>query len=60
VILVSGGQTRRQIMLLQDFAPTVPVCTPSFALYLAEVGQEMGVDLRTLRLRVGIFGPGRH
>ncbi|MFH1595252.1 MAG: phenylacetate--CoA ligase [Pseudomonadota bacterium] len=56
VIPVSGGQTRRQIMLLQDFAPTVLVCTPSFALYLAEVGQEMGVDFRQFKLRVGIFG----
>jgi len=56
VIPVSGGQTRRQIMLLLDFAPTVLVCTPSFALYLAEVGQEMGVDFRQLKLRVGIFG----
>jgi phenylacetate-CoA ligase len=56
VIPVSGGQTRRQIMLLQDFAPTVLVCTPSFALYLAEVGQEMGADFRQLKLRVGIFG----
>ena len=56
VIPVSGGQTRRQIMLLQDFAPTVLVCTPSFALYLAEVGQEMGADFRQFKLRVGIFG----
>ncbi len=56
VIPVSGGQTRRQIMLLQDFGPTILVCTPSFALYLAEVGQEMDVDFRSLQLRVGIFG----
>ena len=56
VIPVSGGQTRRQIMLLQDFGPTVIVCTPSFGLYLAEVGQEMGVDFANLKLRVGIFG----
>ncbi len=56
VIPVSGGQTRRQIMLLQDFGPTVLVCTPSFALYLAEVGQEMGMDFKKLQLRVGIFG----
>ncbi len=56
VIPVSGGQTRRQIMLLQDFGPTVLVCTPSFALYLAEVGQEMGVDFKNLKLKVGIFG----
>jgi phenylacetate-CoA ligase len=56
VIPVSGGQTRRQIMLLQDFGPTVIVCTPSFALYLAEVGREMDVDFQKLQLRVGIFG----
>lgn len=56
VIPVSGGQTKRQIMLLQDFAPTVLVCTPSFALYLAEVGQEMNVDFKRLKLRVGLFG----
>jgi phenylacetate-CoA ligase len=56
VIPVSGGQTRRQIMLLQDFGPTVIVCTPSFGLYLGEVGREMGVDFRQLKLRVGIFG----
>jgi|UniRef100_A0A7C3WRV6 phenylacetate-CoA ligase len=56
VIPVSGGQTRRQIMLIQDFGPTVLCCTPSFALYLAEVGQEMGVDFRETELRVGFFG----
>ncbi len=56
VIPVSGGQTRRQIMLLQDFGPTVLVCTPSFGLYLSEVGREMGVAFSKLKLRVGIFG----
>jgi phenylacetate-CoA ligase len=56
VIPVSGGQTRRQIMLIQDFGPTVLCCTPSFSLYLAEVGQEMGVDFAKTKLRVGIFG----
>ncbi|RJR32714.1 MAG: phenylacetate--CoA ligase [Deltaproteobacteria bacterium] len=56
VIPVSGGQTRRQVMLIQDFGPTVLCCTPSFALYLAEVGREMGVDFKKSKLRVGIFG----
>ncbi len=56
VIPVSGGQTRRQIMLIQDFGPTVICCTPSFALYLAEVGRDMGVDFAKTRLRIGIFG----
>ena len=56
VIPVSGGQTRRQIMLLQDFAPTVICCTPSFALYLAEMGREMGMDFAETKLKVGFFG----
>jgi phenylacetate-CoA ligase len=56
VIPVSGGQTRRQIMLIQDFAPNVLCCTPSFALYLAEVGQEMGINFKDTHLRVGFFG----
>lgn len=56
VIPVSGGQTRRQVMLIQDFKPTVICCTPSFALYLAEVAQEMGVSFKDTQLRVGIFG----
>jgi len=56
VIPVSGGQTRRQIMLIQDFKPNAICCTPSFALYLAEVGQEMGVDFAQTSLRVGFHG----
>ncbi|MBN1636661.1 MAG: phenylacetate--CoA ligase [Deltaproteobacteria bacterium] len=56
VIPMSGGSTKKQIMLLQDFGPTAICCTPSYALYLAEAGAEMGVDMKSLRLRVGIFG----
>ncbi|OPL12799.1 MAG: phenylacetate--CoA ligase [delta proteobacterium MLS_D] len=56
VIPMSGGSTKKQIMLLQDFAPTAICCTPSYALYLAEQGTEMGVDMKSLRLRVGLFG----
>ena len=56
VIPVSGGQTKRQIMLAQDLGSTVLCCTPSYALYLAEVAEEMGVDLRSTKLRVGVFG----
>lgn len=56
VIPMSGGQTKRQITFLQDLGSTVLCCTPSYALYLAETAQEMGVDLRTTRLRIGIFG----
>ncbi|MBW2558032.1 MAG: phenylacetate--CoA ligase [Deltaproteobacteria bacterium] len=56
VIPMSGGSTKKQIMILQDFGPTAICCTPSYALYLAECGEGMGVDMRSLRLRVGIFG----
>jgi len=53
---MSGGQTQKQIMLLQDFAPTAISCTPSYALNLAEAAEEMGVDIRKLPLKVGIHG----
>lgn len=56
VIPISGGNTKRQIMILQDFGPTAICCTPSYALYLAEQGEEMGVDMKSLKLRVGILG----
>ena len=56
VIPMSGGNTKRQLMILQDFGPTAICCTPSYALNLAEQGQAMGVDMRSLQLRVGIFG----
>ena len=56
VVPVSGGNTKRQIMLIQDFGTTVLTCTPSYSLYLAEVAEEMGVDLRKTKLRVGFFG----
>jgi phenylacetate-CoA ligase len=56
VIPMSGGNTKRQLMILQDFGPTAICCTPSYALNLAEQGQSMGIDMRSLKLRVGIFG----
>ncbi len=56
IIPVSGGGTRRQIMLLKDFGPTVICCTPSYALFLYETGKEMGIDFRELPLKIGIFG----
>jgi phenylacetate-CoA ligase len=56
IIPMSGGNTKRQIMILQDFGPTAICCTPSYALNLAEQGRAMGIDMRSLKLRVGIFG----
>jgi phenylacetate-CoA ligase len=56
VIPVSGGNTKRQLMLMRDFGATVLCCTPSYALLIAEVAEEENIDFRSLPLRVGIFG----
>jgi phenylacetate-CoA ligase len=56
VIPISGGNTKRQIQIMKDFASTMLACTPSYALYLAEGALEEGVDPRELPLRAGIFG----
>jgi phenylacetate-CoA ligase len=56
VIPISGGNSKRQIVIMQDFGSTVLTCTPSYALSLAETAEEMGVDFKKLKLKVGIFG----
>ena len=56
VIPISGGNTKRQIMIMQDFGSTVLTCTPSYSLFLAEEAKAEGVDFKNLKLRVGIFG----
>ena len=56
VIPISGGNTARQLMIMQDFGSTVLTCTPSYSLYMAEEAREAGIDFRDLKLRVGIFG----
>ena len=57
VVPVSGGLTKRQVMLLEDFGATVLTCTPSYALVIAEELAEQGIDVASrIRLRVGIFG----
>jgi phenylacetate-CoA ligase len=56
VIPISGGNTRRQVMIMKDFGPTVLTCTPSYALHLAEVARGMGVSFRELKFKAGIFG----
>ena len=56
VIPVSGGNTKRQITIMQDFKPTILCGTPSYILHLAEVAEEMGVDFKDLHFKAGIFG----
>lgn len=56
VIPMSGGNTKKQIMIMQDFGSTVLTCTPSYSLFLAESVAEMGLDIRDFKLRIGIFG----
>lgn len=56
VIPTSGGNTKRQILLLQDLETTVITCTPSYALILDETAKDMGVDLRDTKLRLGFMG----
>ncbi|PKQ30287.1 MAG: phenylacetate--CoA ligase [Actinobacteria bacterium HGW-Actinobacteria-10] len=56
VIPASAGNTERHLMMMQDFGTTVLVSTPSYALYIAEVGEAMGIDFESLPLRVGLFG----
>lgn len=56
VIPSSGGNSKRQIMLMQDFGTTILTCTPSYALFMAEIMEEMGVNPGDLKLKSGLFG----
>jgi phenylacetate-CoA ligase len=52
----ASGNTQRHIMFLRDFKADVLVCTPSYALQIAEVAQSEGLDPRGLALQLGHFG----
>jgi len=56
VIPISSGNTEKQLMVMQDFGATVLVCTPSYALYMDEVANELNIDRSKLKLRIGLFG----
>ena len=56
VIPISGGNTDRQIMVMKDFRVTAICCTPSYFLHMIERARELGVEIRVLPLRVGVFG----
>ncbi|MDD5093648.1 MAG: phenylacetate--CoA ligase [Dehalococcoidia bacterium] len=56
VLPTSGGNTKRQLLLLQDLGTTVLTCTPSYALILHETAKELGIDWRETKLRLAICG----
>ncbi|ADL42346.1 Phenylacetate--CoA ligase [Caldicellulosiruptor obsidiansis OB47] len=56
VIPISSGNTEKQLLVMQDFGSTVLVCTPSYALYMDEVANELGIDKSKIKLRLGLFG----
>lgn len=56
VIPISGGNTKRQISIMQDFGSTILTCTPSYSLYIAEFAKEQGIDIRKFPLKTGFFG----
>ena len=56
VIPMSGGNTEKQLMLMQDFGATLLACTPSYAMHLAESMEKAGMDRRKFRLKYGVFG----
>ena len=56
IIPMSGGSTKRQVQLMRDFGATVLCCTPSYALHLHDAGLEIGINIKDLPLRLGVFG----
>ncbi|NTV05463.1 MAG: phenylacetate--CoA ligase [Chlorobiaceae bacterium] len=56
VIPISGGNTKKQLQLMEDFGSTVIACTPSYAAYLGEALDEEKIDRSNLRLKAGVFG----
>ena len=56
VIPMGGGNTEKQIMIMQDYRTTALVGTPSYALTLADRMEKLGIDPKSLPLRVGLFG----
>lgn len=56
VIPMSGGQTIKQVQLINDFNPDIIMVTPSYMLNIADEIERQGIDPKSLNLRVGIFG----
>lgn len=56
VIPISSGNTKRQVMIMEDYRTTALVCTPSYAMFLTEVIEENQIDPERLSLKYGMFG----
>lgn len=56
VIPISGGNTDRQLMIMKDFGTTAICCTPSYFLRVIERAEELGIDMKSLPLKAGVFG----
>ena len=56
VIPISGGNTKKQLQLMEDFGSTALACTPSYAAHLGEALVEEKIDRKKLKLKAGIFG----
>jgi len=56
VIPISSGNTKRQIKIMEDFKTTTLICTPSYALLIADTMYEMGININALSLKYGLFG----
>lgn len=56
MVPMSSGNTQKQIMLMQDFGTTTLIATPSYAMYISEVIEEMELPKSNFRLKYGLFG----
>ncbi len=56
VIPISGGNTKKQLQLMEDFGSTALACTPSYAAYLGEALVEEKIDRKNIKLKAGVFG----
>ncbi|MEG1509003.1 MAG: phenylacetate--CoA ligase [Clostridia bacterium] len=56
VVPISSGNTERQVMMIKDLGVTALVATPSYALYIAEVMEKLGIKKEDTKLRIGLFG----
>ncbi len=56
MIPAGSGNTERHIQMIEDYGSTVLISTPTYALHICEVGEQMGFDWKSSTLRVGLFG----